>query len=665
VPPDEAAFDIHPGLVDSWFQGPVAFAVDGGAAEGPTLAIPFAAARIGVLGRPPAGAPLFGHVRARESRPLPNGRTDVEVADLHLFTADGTSVLVAERFRVRRAPRAALEPGRRAGSPHAYELTWVPWTEPPAPDGAGRAVLLAGDGAGGLREALEAAGHRVRAAAEPAATEAGHVDVVVDARFARPGRTASAADALAAAIRLATDLRRMPRRLPYAVVADGGAAAAPVREALWGLLASLEAEDPERRLLRVAAGEGGTPRDVARVLAAALATGVTETRLAVAGPEARVARLARVTAAASPPAWTGGALVTGGLGALGLSVARALARQGAPAVTLMGRSEPDATARQVIGELAAAGVRVTVVTGDVTDPPACARAVAAAGEHAPLRAVLHLAGTIDDRAFERLDAEAFARVFAAKALGAETLAAALDGVRLDALVLFSSVAAVLGSPGQANYAAANGCLAGLALALRARGVPASCVSWGPWIPADRPGLAGSAGHAARRGVRPLTDEEAAPLLELALDPARSALVAVAADFDRHAAELTGSPGAALVSGLAAAPASAARPGAPRPRGGWLLAELRGRPDPERALQDAILRQVLEVLGEDEVDRESEFADMGLDSIMAIDLRNRLAGALDVELPATAALDHPTIPALARHLAASALAREPAETAGGR
>jgi aryl carrier-like protein len=283
--------------------------------------------------------------------------------------------------------------------------------------------------------------------------------------------------------------------------------------------------------------------------------------------------------------------------------------------------------------------------------------VAAAGARAPLRAVFHLAGALDDQAFDRLTPPAFERVFAAKAAGADALAGALAGQPLDVLALFSSASAVLGSPGQASYAAANGYLDGLAERLRARGVPAASIDWGPWTPAAKAGMAAAARTveaAAAQGVRPLTDDEAWPLLAQGCAPDRGRLVAISLDPERFAERNAGAPRHQMISSLVAAPPPGARPAQAAVQRGWLLHELQASADPHAALRDALYRQICEVLGETQLDEASDFVDMGLDSIMLIDLRSRLTNALGVDVPTTAALDHPNLTALARHLATSGL-----------
>ncbi|MEF3117359.1 type I polyketide synthase [Streptomyces chrestomyceticus] len=667
---DPAGYEVHPGLLDSCLQSAVIFAVGGDVAEAPELSIPFAAARLEFPGRPGKAPELWGHVRAVRRRRTGDFQ-QVESADLHLFDAVGTTVLAVDGFRFRSAPRALLERSLRQGVRHAYELTWAAEEAVPEEAAAGLTVGVLGaeeDAGSALRAALTELGHHVVVVTgpEPAGPDTG---LLVDARFCAPpdpddGSGGSLADtALAASWQLAASLRSAPAQVPYVVLGkeppDGtpDVDAAPVRDALFGLVASLAAEQPGRPLLRITLADGWTAPELARVLTRATASGTSGAVLRVGAGTVHLARLTPCRAddgATGPEGTAGGAaLITGGLGALGLSCAVFLARRGVRVITLMGRSAPDAAAQAVIDELTAGGTLVEVVSGDVTDPGACRAAVAAASRRLPLRTVLHLAGTNDDHAFERQTPASFEAVFAAKARGAVTLARALRGHRLDALLLGSSASAVLGSAGQANYAAANGFLSGLAEWLRARGVPATSVDWGPWAPRAKGGLAATEATARaidRLGIRPLSDAEAGELLGLALGGRRSRLVAVAVAPDAGAAAPAGHPMAALLAAPARQRTAAEKQGGRRR--GWLREALDGLAagDRETHLLRTLRSMTGEVLGDaTQVDDDSGFGDMGVDSIMAIDLRGRLAAALDHELPATVAFDHPSIARLAAHV----------------
>ncbi|MFE2060292.1 SDR family NAD(P)-dependent oxidoreductase [Streptomyces sp. NPDC059446] len=665
---DPADYQIHPGLLDSCLQSSVTFAVHEDDPEPQdqeqALVIPFAAARVSFPGRPVPGRPLWGHVRA-VMRDLPDGGFhQVDTADLHIFDGSGATVLAMDGFRFRLASRAVLRSSLRHGTRHAYELAWA--DSSPAPTGAAARTLriaVAGADTQAGREVFKAGedlGHLMTVLPEDPAGLA--ADLIVDARFHLTTGTGPDT-ALDAALGLGRTLQAASRDIPYAVLGGAGPEAAPVRETLWGLLASLEAEEGDRRLVRVTLAPGWDGTGLVTALDRALGGNPAETRLEVGGGRVRVARLVpypdHPVRDGAPARETGAALITGGLGALGLSTAAILARHGCPAVTLMARSAPDAAAQRVLGELAAAGTTVRVVRGDVTDPADCARAVTEAGLDAPLRTVLHLAGATDDRAFARVDRPALEAVFAAKAGGAANLAAALHGHTLDAFVLFSSASSVLGSAGQTNYAAANGFLSGLADALRADGIPATSVAWGPWTPEAKGGLAATASvrrAVEKLGIGSLTDEIAERLLLTALADSPARLVAVDLAPERFVAHVGDHPRAALLAGLADHAEKAGRAAEPSGRArGWLRTGDGGLDGLDADTRAEALRQFIreatgETLGDPAgIDDDITFGDMGLDSIMVIDLRTRLSHALGVDLLATVALDHPTVPRIADHI----------------
>ncbi|MGH3325255.1 MAG: beta-ketoacyl reductase, partial [Streptomyces sp.] len=303
----------------------------------------------------------------------------------------------------------------------------------------------------------------------------------------------------------------------------------------------------------------------------------------------------------------------------------------------------------------------------VTDSGACREAVTRAGQETPLRTVLHLAGVTDDQAFDQLGADSFDTVFAAKAHGAANLAEALAGHELDAFVLFSSASAVLGSAGQVNYAAANGYLDGLAMTLRAAGIPATSVNWGPWAPEARGGMAASAAverAMERRGLRSLTDEEAEEVIRVVLSGGPGGrLVAVAMDREGYAQQLADHPRAALVRSLVTRQVRDTEAG---PARGWLTERLTGldRDALVDGLRQAVRTAAGDVLGDETaVVDDLGFTETGLDSIMVIDLRTRLSHDLGADLPATVALDHPTVDQLVAYVIELHFPGEPAGPPG--
>ncbi|TWD44826.1 acyl transferase domain-containing protein [Agrobacterium vitis] len=644
LPDQRSEYEIYPGLIDSLFQSIAGFMVDDDGEEAPSLAIPFAAQRLSFHRAAPEGSELWGFVRVAKAEPLPNGRLRVETADLHLFDETGQSYLAVDEFRVRHAPRELLQRSLKRGVDHAYQFVWKKHdliTNEPGSQAVQRlAVLGTLDGVVGLADTLTARGIELAAGLETA-------ERIVDLRFAAL-TSASAEDAERAVVMLADSIKSAPRDTPYVVVVDGDTKASPLRQALWGMLTALEAEAADRRLVRIAFAPGANVDQLVSVIVG----DIVETRLSVDGDGLQVARLAPIEEQA--PVWqlNGSVLITGGLGALGLSVAAIAARNGAKGIVLMGRSQPDEVTRRVIRELEADGTPVVTIAGDITNPVDCTRAIDAARVIAPLESIFHLAGVTDDQAFERITPQSFAHVFAAKVKGADVLLKAAEGEAGAKIVFFSSVSASLGSAGQASYAAANGYLDGLAQSLRARGVNATSIAWGPWVPTAKGGLAaaGAAARAAERlGVHSLCDAEAEPLLAMAASGQQTHIIAVSANFQAFAAHIGAHPRSAIVEMLAGgASGQGAGIVAPAKPKGWLVQELSGLEADERAerLRDVLIEVIGDAIGDHgAVTDDVGFADIGLDSIMAIDLRARLAQALAADLPATIAIDYPNLPAL--------------------
>ncbi|NED19622.1 SDR family oxidoreductase, partial [Streptomyces sp. SID9913] len=229
---------------------------------------------------------------------------------------------------------------------------------------------------------------------------------------------------------------------------------------------------------------------------------------------------------------------------IGRTVARLLAGHGVPRLLLTSRrGADDPRAADVTAELTALGARVEIAACDVVDPDALADLLARIDTAAPLRGVVHCAGVLADAAVTELTADRLAHVLRPKTDGAAHLHRLTAGRPLDLFLLLSSAAGVLGSPGQANYAAANAFLDQLAHHRRALGLPALSLSFGVW--ADE-GLA--AAHAdldrlARHGHRALTPEQGRDLIGLALRRTTAHLVASALDLPRLRDTVTGGPAA--------------------------------------------------------------------------------------------------------------------------
>jgi polyketide synthase 12 len=361
------------------------------------------------------------------------------------------------------------------------------------------------------------------------------------------------------------------------------------------------------------------------------------------------------------PGWNreGTVLISGGTGGIGARLARhVVTAYGVRSLLVLSRSGPDTdAARRLTASLAELGAAAKVVACDVADPAAVAAALAEVPADRPLTAVVHAAGVVDDGVLGSLNAERVDRVMLPKADGAWNLHRATRGLPLDAFVLFSSAAGLLGSPGQANYAAGNAFLDGLAGWRRARGLPAVSCAWGLWAGAE--GMGGRVAEGRSRSGGGLTADQGLALFDaagMADEPVLLPMRMDLAGIEAGAAE-TGQvppPLRALVTpGRVRRTARQAADGSADGRPGW-LADLPLRDPREQIglLVDLVRAQAARVLrhaSTDAVEADRAFSEIGFDSLTAIELRNGIGAATGLRLPATVVFDHPTPQALAGFL----------------
>ncbi len=373
--------------------------------------------------------------------------------------------------------------------------------------------------------------------------------------------------------------------------------------------------------------------------------------LSLAPADARVAPVIPAPVEVRPDATY---LITGGLGALGLTMAGALVDWGARHLALVGRRAPGAAVRGAIAALESKGAHILTIQADVAEPGQVERALAEVRRRmSPLRGVIHAAGVLDDATLLQMTGEQIRAVMAPKAAGAWTLHAATARDPLDLFVMFSSASALLGLAGQANYAAANAFQDTLARHRRRLGRPALSIGWGPWaevgMAADR---SDRGGRLAALGLGSVTRDEGVEAFRRLLGGARAYVAVMALDVEAWCGAQAG-PANPLLDRLRVSGERGSVPGAPA---GGLVDALRAAPAATRQpmLLEHVRGRVARILRLElsHVDRDAPLKSLGLDSLMTLELRNRLEADLGLRLSATLVWNYPTVAALAGHLAES-------------
>ena len=457
---------------------------------------------------------------------------------------------------------------------------------------------------------------------------------------------------------------------------DMGLAQSPV----WGLVRSAQSEYPDRFVLIDVDGDGASWETLAGLL-----TVEDEPQVALREGSVLVPRLGRVevledesradtegaeggalpgslgadgdgpgslalTASLAPG---GTVLVTGATGTLGGLIARHLVRRHGVRHLLLasrrGREAPGA--QELEAELLGLGARARMVACDVSDRGEVQRLLEEVSSEHPLTGVIHAAGTLDDGLIEALTVERLEGVMAPKVDAAWHLHELTEQMDLAAFVLFSAGAATFGNPGQGNYAAANTFLDALACHRRARGLAACSLAWGLWE--DTSGMTRTLSEAERMRLSqlgtPLSSEQGLQLFDVAggLDEPLLVPANINLSTMRTLAKIGMLP--PMLRSLVPMPARRARG-----RASSLARRLAGVPEQERAevLLDLVCRHVAGVLGHatpEAIDPRRAFKDLGLDSLGAVELRNRLAQETGLHLPATLVFDHPTVTAVADYI----------------
>jgi acyl transferase domain-containing protein/aryl carrier-like protein len=538
-------------------------------------------------------------------------------------------------------------PGRKAQAAQwLVEPTW----EPRSPVGGTAAATLAIVGSGPdferVRAAVALRGARLLDDVTSAEAEAVIVvPAVPDGIGADPSSPASMV--------LQVTQQLAGRAVPLTVVTRGavpvaGPVTRPLAATLWGLVRVVRAEYPELKPVLLDL-DSATPDDV---LVDALVAGDREPEVALRDGVRHVMRLARGSfAAAAPPALDDGAvLVTGGLGGLGLETARWLAEHGAKHLVLTGRSAPSADAEAVIGELRGTGVEVVIAQGDVANEGDVERIVGAITQRGvPLIGVVHAAGVLADAALPRLDTAALRATFAPKVKGSWNLHLATTHLPLRFFVLFAAGAGLMGSPGQGNYAAANAFEDALAHWRRGNGLPAVAIDWGTWAEVGMAARAGErlAARQAEEGMRRIPLRAGLEALGRLLHHPQPQVAVLNVDWDRLVATVHRGTRPATLERLAsdarptATVAATAAGGLPA-----LLQALAGKPRGQwdeviEGFVEAQAARILRLPPGRVIDRTTPLLDLGLDSLLAVELKNAITDA-GVDLAVARVMTGPSI-----------------------
>jgi myxalamid-type polyketide synthase MxaB len=339
-------------------------------------------------------------------------------------------------------------------------------------------------------------------------------------------------------------------------------------------------------------------------------------------------------------------LVTGGLGGLGLVTARWLVERGAKHLVLMSRSEPSEETCTTLDELRGIGCEIVTVQGDIACTEDVERILQNITQRMPaLRGIFHEAGVLDDGVLSQQNWSRFEKVMSPKVAGTWNLHTLTQNMDLDFFVLFSSAAAVLGSAGQGNYAVANSFMDGLAHYRRSHGLAAMSINWGSW---SEVGMAAAlaSNRRASRDADSIQPSEGMEILEKLLRKQPAQTIVLPVNWNRF----TGKQVQPLLRQIvrvkeqSRSNASAVQ----------LLEQIKtlSPNEQQNAFQEYARQQVISILGLDAshtLHADRALTDLGLDSLMAVELKNKVEGDLHVNIPVTFFLEEATVAGLAKKL----------------
>ncbi|HRI69317.1 MAG TPA: type I polyketide synthase, partial [Polyangium sp.] len=416
---------------------------------------------------------------------------------------------------------------------------------------------------------------------------------------------------------------------------------------IWGLVRCAQAENPDRSILLVDIDDTD-----ASFLALSRAIATHEPQVAIRQGALFSPRLVPATALPNsvfPVDSRGTVLITGGMGPLGRLLAKHLAtRHGVLRMLLTSRQGPNAPgADDFRRQMEEIGVKLTISSCDVADPSALRKLLESIPKEHPLVGLVHTAAVLDDGTIRALTPEQVARALRPKVDAAVLLDELTRDMNLSFFILYSSLAGVVGGPGQGSYAAGNAFLDALAISRRVRGLPAVAIAWGSWGEAGMLTRLSDADRVRMRraGVVPLSSNEGLDLFEMAIRSSSAAVVAARFDLEvlRERTDVLSPMLSTLLPAKTKNRTTTRRASAP---GATILAQLRGlsKENQARVILDMVRAETAAVLGHSDVARipaDAGFMNLGLDSLTSIELRRRLQQITGLPLPATIAFDHPS------------------------
>jgi myxalamid-type polyketide synthase MxaC len=678
-----AQYPYVPGFLDACFQLLAAAVTtsDREAAEG-SLYVPLSVDSIAIV--PHAPGPRWAHVRARAC----DGDDAQFEGDITIYDQAGTAVLAVEGLRVRRATSQMLSGG--ASETDLYRLDWHSLPFVPGAQVSGAWLVVGslgqreqqfvrlrralGNAVFTLSHAVEACPEEPNDGAElhanlddPAATARAIAQVADRAGpfaavlFFGEQRSVTSPDAATRSAGRALHVAQAAVELAPAsglwfvtrgsTSADAEAVTDFASGALHGLGKVIAAEHPSSWGGLIDLDPHASGDDDLQAINDALGSPQPhqEKELSYRSGKKLAARLRRVALASGRRALSiraeGTYLITGALGGIGLCLARWLVEHGAKNLVLNGRSAPSAAGERELGRLERAGARIELALGDIAEPGVAAHLVELSKARGALLGVFHAAGVLDDGIVLEQTQARFSHVFSAKVIGALNLHQATLDIALDYFVLFSSAAAWLGAPGQANYAAANATLDGFARWRRGQGLAACSVAWGPWAGV---GMAAGKPPPGWGLIEAFSVDDALGLLTRALECDLPAIAALRAHWPAWSSRLAQTPmpllselvplnrtqHAAEVSQLSVSDLASA------PEENWQqMLALKLQAELARVLHVEATR----------IDIHQRINALGLDSLMSVELKNKIEVGLGVRVSVAELLKGPTLYELAEHL----------------